>query len=183
MVMTTNGTLDDRYLTWLHRQFEPDTQRNPARSHFLLFEMMHKTEFIWFVPNDDNRLYDGLDVRQEFIDAEEGGDVPGMWLAEPCSFLEMLVALCRRMAFETSFGSDYWFWRLMENLELRQFVDDIFDPDAAEFVEAAMDRVMNRTYHADGNGGLFPILHSGRDQRQIEIWYQMQQYLMETIEV
>lgn len=181
--MATNGTLDDRYLTWLHRQLEPEEQKNPHRSHWLLCEQMHKTEFTWFIPNDDNRLYDGLDLRQEFIDLEEGGDVPGIWLAEACSFLEMIVALSRRMSFESRLGSDYWFWRLMENLDLRKYVDDIYDEDAQQAVEDALDRVMSRTFHADGNGGLFPLVHGGKDQRQVELWYQMSQYLMENITV
>jgi hypothetical protein len=183
MVMTDNGTLDDRYLTWLDRQLEPETQKNPARSHFLLIEQLFKTEFAWFVPNDDNRLYDGLDVRQEFIDLEEGGDVPGIWLGEPCSFLEMVVALSRRMSFESGLDTDYWFWRLMDNLNLRQYVDEIYDEDVVLIVEETLNIVLNRTYHADGNGGLFPMIHPGKDQRQVELWYQMSQYLMENINV
>lgn len=183
MVTTTNGTLDDRYLTWIHRQLEPDSQRNPARSHWLLCEQLYKTEFTWFIPNDDNRIYDGLDVRYEFVDTEEGGDVPGYWLSEPCSFLEMIVALSRRMAYQSDLGSDHWFWEIMENLEIRQYVDELYDEDVIQLVDHILDRVLMRTFHADGRGGLFPLLHGGRDQRQIEIWYQMSQYLMEKISV
>jgi hypothetical protein len=181
--MTTSGTLDDRYLSWLQRQLEPATQRNPARSHWLLIEQLYKTEFSWFVPNDDNRLYDGLDVRQEFIDDNEGGDVPGYWLAEPCSFLEMVIALSRRMAFQTTLEADYWFWNIMENLELRQFVDEIYDEDVMLKVESTLQCVMKRTFMADGRGGMFPLRHPGNDQRDVEIWYQMSQYILENIDV
>lgn len=181
--MTTSGTLDDRYLTWLHRQLEPDALLNPRRSHWLLLEQMHKTEFNWFLPNDDNRLYDGLDVRQEFIDAQEGGDVPGIWLSEPCSFLEMLVALSRRMAFETALEPDTWFWNIVENLDLRQYVDEIYDEDVSLHVDRVLQCVMQRTYKADGSGGMFPLTHPGSDQRDVEIWYQMSQYIMETVDI
>jgi len=181
--MATNGTLDERYLTWLHRQLEPDTQRNPARSHWLLCVQLYKVEFSWFIPNDDNRLYDGLDLRQRFVDEEEGGDVDGMWLSEPCSFLEMVVALAGRMDFETQMGTDYWFWRLMDNLDLRRYVDEMFNDQVQIEIDELIRGVVNRTYRADGSEGLFPLRHPGHDQREVEIWYQMSQYLMENINV
>lgn len=182
--MTADGTLDERYLTWLVRQVEPVTNLNPARTHWLLCSEMYKKEFTWFIPNDDNRLYDGLEIRQRFIDEEEGGDVPGYWLAEPCSFLEMIIALSHRMAFEsTPLEADYWFWRMMDNLNLRLIVDDAYDDDTRIQIIDAIDRVIDRTYYADGKGGLFPLNHPGKDQRQVELWYQSQQYLMENINV
>ena len=181
--MTTNGTLDERYLTWLHRKFEPDTQRNPARSHWLLFADLYQIEFSWFIPNDDNRFYDGLDIRQEFIDKEEGGDVPDIWLAEACSFLEMIVALSYRMAYESEFEADFWFWKMIDNLNLRSYVDEKYDDDAKLLVDETINTVVERTYLADGKGGLFPLAHPGRDQREVELWYQMSQYLMENITI
>lgn len=181
--MATNGTLDERYLTWIVKQVEPISQRNPARSHWLLLKLMYQTEFRWFIKNDDNRLLDGLNLRQEFIDTEEGGDVPGNWLSEPCSFLEMLLALAQRMAFETSLEADYWFWRMVENLNLRIYVDETFDNEVIMLVTDILKQVIDRTYHADGSEGLFPLYHPGTDQRQVELWYQFQQYLMENVVV
>jgi hypothetical protein len=181
--MTTDGTLDERYLIWLHQQLEPDTQRNPARSHWLLCVHLFKTEFTWFVPNDNNRLLDGLDIRQRFIDEEEGGDVPGIWLGEPCTVLEMLIALAERMAYSSDKETDYWFWTMLENAGLRRYVDEIFDDDAKVDVEAIVQAILNREYHADGSGGLFPLRHGGRDQRQLELWYQMSQYLLENVDI
>jgi hypothetical protein len=182
--MTVDGTLDERYLTWLVRQIEPVTNLNPARSHWVLCSEMYKKEFTWFIPNDDNRLYDGLDLRQEFVDEEEGGDAPEIWLSEACSFLEMIIALARRMAFEsTPLEPDYWFWRMMENLNLRIYVDEVYDDDVRILIDDILNRVIDRTYHADGSGGLFPLNHPGKDQREVELWYQSQQYLMENINV
>jgi hypothetical protein len=181
--MTTDGTLDERYLTWLHRKLEPDTQRNPARSHWLLCVQLYKKEFTWFIPNDDNRLYDGLDLRQEFIDEEEGGDAPGIWLSEPCSFLEMLVALSRRMAFDSNLEPDYWFWRMLENMNIRMYVDELYDDEVHILIDSLIDGVIQRKFKADGSEGLFPLRHPGHDQREVEIWYQMSQYLIENISV
>lgn len=181
--MATNGTIDERYLIWLHRQLEPDTQRNPVRSHWLLCSQLYQTEFVWFIPNDDNRLLDGLDIRTEFVDEEEGGDVPGWWYGEPCSYLEMFIALSRRMAFESGLEPDYWFWTLMGNLKLRDLVDEIYNEDATILVDETLQRLSDRTYHADGSGGIFPLYHPGTDQRKVEIWYQMSHYLNENINV
>lgn len=181
--MVTNGSLDERYLTWLHRQLEPSSQRNPARSHWLLCSQLYTTPFVWFVPNDDNRMLDGLDVRTEFIDTEEGGDVPGYWESDQCSILEMLIALARRMSFESGDDPDYWFWTIMENLNLRQYVDEVYDDDVRITVDEILQAVNDRTYHADGTGGLFPLFHPGTDQRQVEIWYQMAHYLNERVTV
>lgn len=179
--MTANGTLDERYLTWIHRQLEPTTQRNPARSHWRLIQQLYQTEFTWFIPNDDNRLYDGLDIRQEFVDAKENGNVPGGWLSEPCSFLEMLVGVSRRMAYESELEVDYWFWRLMENMNLRIYVDEYYDDEVRSLVDDIVAGVINRTFRADGSEGIFPLRQPHKDQREVEIWYQMSQYLMENI--
>ena len=182
--MTVEGTLNERYLNWLISRVEPVTNFNPARSHWLMCSELDRFEFTWFIPNDDNRLYDGLDLRQEFIDESEGGNVPGAWLSQPCSFLEMIIALARRLAFESSpLETDYWFWRMMENLDLRRYIDESFDDDARFTVQDAVGRVIERQYNADGRGGLFPLNHPGKDQREVEIWYQSQQYLMENIDV
>jgi len=182
--MTGNGTLDERYLTFLVRQVEPVTNLNPLRTHWLLLAEMYKREFTWFVPNVDNRLLDGVALREQLIDEEEGGDVPGYWLAEPCSFLEMLIALSVRVAYVSApLEPDYWFWRMIDNLQLRSYVDDAYDDNVRMDILDAMDRIVDRTYQADGNGGLFPLSNPIGDQRQIELWYQFQQYLMENIDV
>lgn len=182
-VTASSGTLDERYLTWIHRQLEPDTQRNPARSHWLLLKQLNAKEFTWFIANDDNRLYDGLDIRQEFIDAEEGGDVDGIWLSEACSFLEMLVALCHRISFETEQEVDYWFWQILDNLKLRKFVDGVMDEQSAQIVDDILDDVIQRNIEPNGERGMFPLKHAVRDQRQVEIWYQMSQYIMENVSI
>lgn len=181
--MTTDGTLDERYLTWLQGQLEPITQKNPERSHWLLLTQLFKKEFTWFIPNDDNRIYDALDLRQEFVDKEEGGDVPGYWLSQPCCFLEMLIALGQRMSFESGLETAYWVWRMLENMNVRMYVDELYDDEVTQLVNDLLEGVNNRTFKADGREGFFPLNHPGHDQREVELWYQSQQYLLENINV
>ena len=59
----------------------------------------------------------------------------------------------------------------MENLEII---------NAGPFlINEAFQMINERSYAFDGYGGLFPLRKPHQDQRNIEIWYQMQAYLME----
>jgi len=91
--------------------------------------------------------------------------------------LEMLIALSQRLSFEGEGKSRRWFWHLIENLNLNIYNDKHGVP--FEEVNAILDRVIWRTYNRDGSGGLFPLRRAARDQRKIEIWYQMSAYLLE----
>lgn len=171
-------TLDARYLDWLYKNIGPVQNRNPATSYWLLAVSLYRKEFTWTVPNDDNRVEDGRELRELFLE-DAGLEGDQLWMDEGCSMLEMLVALSRRLAFETSEDSFGWFWVLCDNIGLRPFVDETFTEDYNVDVDLILDRVILRTYNRDGRGGLFPLRNSHTDQRKVEIWYQMAAYLME----
>jgi hypothetical protein len=38
---------------------------------------------------------------------------------------------------------------------------------------------VNREYDPDGRGGLFPLDGTHANQREVELWYQMQAYIIE----
>ena len=171
-------TLDARYLEWLYKQIGPVQNRNPARTYWVLAQMLFTKPFIWFVPNDDNRVEDGRELREKFLE-ETAAERNHIWLEDECSMLEMLSALSRRCAFETSEDPFEWFWVLCDNIGLRPFVDENFTEDYYVDVDVILERVINRTYAPNGRGGLFPLRHAEEDQRLVEIWYQMAAYLME----
>lgn len=174
-----NGTVDDLYLEWLYGQIAAVRNRNPARSYWDLANKLYRTPFIGWVPNDDNRAEDGKCLRHEFVE-EAGIDfVEQEWLELDCSFLEMLIGIARRAAFETDLSPLAWFWKLMENLELRDYTDDIYEIAIDEAVEEALNRVNDRTYERDGKGGLFPLHIAHKDQRKVELWYQLAAYVLE----
>lgn len=139
---------------------------------------MFRKEFVWFVPNDDNRAEDGRYLRCEFIEDQglEEADVDPDWLGMGCSFLEMLVGLSRRLSFLGDGEARDWFWHLVNNLGLR-YNDRRRFPD--EVVEEVLDNVIWRTYEPNGDGGLFPLRRPDRDQRDVELWYQLNAYLLE----
>lgn len=175
-----NGTLDDRYFEWLYGLVASVKNRNPQRSYWELLRTLYTTEFVWFIPNDDNRIVDGQALRQEFMD-ETGTDgfAEPNWLYMGASFLEMLIALARRASFEAVGTPGAWFWQMIKNLELLNYNDEIFEVSIFEEVKEALERVNQRTYLANGDGGLFPLRRPREDQREIEIRYQLAAYLLE----
>jgi hypothetical protein len=66
---------------------------------------------------------------------------------------------------------------MIKNLGLDQFDDQI--PYDWEDVDEALSALIYRTYDRDGTGGLFPLTHPEEDQRKVEIWYQLNAYLLE----
>lgn len=170
------GTLDDIYLTWLYSQVGDVKVRNKSRTYWDLFSQMYDKPFVWLVPNDDNRIQDGLDLRHEFL-VEEGLDFSDRWLGSDCSFLEVVIALSRRLAFEGEGHPPVWFWHLMKNLGLQNCTDRP-GYDKVE-VDQRLDAVIFRLYEPNGRGGLFPLRHPKHDQTEVEIWYQMNEYLLD----
>ena len=180
--MTTDvGTLDDAYFEWLYGQVGPLKNRNPSRNYWHLCRKLYTTEFIWFVPNDDNRVEDGKELRQTFARSTryQLDDPHNLWQDLGCSMFEMLVALSKLAAFESGRSHVEWFWRFMHNLELDLYTDDLYEISIEEEVEEVLERINQRTYNSDGTGGLFPLHHARQDQRKIELWYQMSSYLLE----
>lgn len=170
--------LDELFFKWLYSQVGNVRLRNPQRTYWDLLRQLYTKEFVWFIPNDDNRLEDGRDLRRVFLEEKEIFHVDPLWSAMGCSMLEMFIGLAQRLNFEEDkWTVDEWFWGLIENLGLKDF------NDASNYVESQVDEILDdliwRTYEPDGRGGLFPLEHPDQDQREVEIWYQLNAYLLE----
>ena len=176
-----DDSLDGAYLEWLYNHFGIVQNRNPERSYWQLARQLYTTPFRWFVPNDDNRFEDGRALRPLFLESTgyQLHDPYGLWLALDCSVLEMLVAFSQRAAFESDGSPAEWFWRMLNNLGLDSYSDNIYEVSIAEEVEEVLERLNSRRYEATGEGGLFPLRHPEHDQRIVELWYQLQAYLLE----
>ena len=166
---------DDAYLRWLYQQVAQVQNRNPSRSYWTLLRQLYTTEFVWFIPNDDNRAEDGRDLRYEFLEETGFPAIDEEWLAMGCSMLEMLIALSRRLSFEADGEPRAWFWHTMRNLKLEAMTDAV--PYSKKDVDEVLGNVIWRTYRRDGRGGMFPLKRATEDQTQVEIWYQAAAYL------
>jgi hypothetical protein len=67
----------------------------------------------------------------------------------------------------------------MRNAGLDAFDDGNFDTMDDSEVMKILDRIIERTYQRNGVGGLFPLKRDKKDQRKVELWYQMNAYLIE----
>lgn len=173
-------SLDEEYFAWLYSQVGSVKLRNRSRSHWELLRQLHNKEFVWLIANDDNRVEDGRDLRHSFMD-EFGinADLDAFGFGSGCSMLEMLIGLARRLAFEAEGEPRVWFWHLIEIMDLEQYNDREYDENSRRRIDEVLDRVIYRTYHRSGRGGLFPLRRAAEDQRDVEIWYQANAYLMQ----
>ncbi len=174
-----SAPLDELYLTWLYSQVGDTRVKNRNRTYWRLLKLLFTKEFVWIVPNDDNRIADGTDLRYEFVDQSNLDDVDQGWINLGCSFLEILVGLSRRLYFQEEREPREWFWEMINNLGLIKHTDDASFSN--EEVNDILERVIWRIYQPNGEGGLFPLRHAPADQRNIEIWYQMCAYLLERV--
>lgn len=157
------------------------------RSYWILAHDLYRRPFISVIPHDENRASDGLELREEYL--REIHYPKYIEIEGECSVLEMLIGLARRMDFETSDPYDicdvtdrtaYWFWEMIDNLGLLAFSDDCYvDYGGMTQADRAIDRLLEREYSWNGEGGLFPLEKTNTDQRDVELWYQMNAYLME----
>lgn len=172
-----NEPLDELYFEWLYSQALSLRLRNPKKTYWNLFRILYQKEFIWFIPNDDNRIEDGRDLRREFIDDCDIQDADEDWIHMGCSMLELLLGLSRRLAFLDEGEPGEWFWHMLFNIKLHN-LNDAVEIDEDE-VQDILDCVIWRTYQYEGVGGLFPLEEPAEDQREVELWYQLNAYILE----
>ena len=167
--------LDELYFNWLYRQVADPEHINP--SYWRLMKLLYTKEFIYIVGNDEDRSEDGKELRYEFIRDDGLVNVDHSWMRLGCTLLALLIGLSRRLAFEAEGEPSIWFWVLLGNLGLAECDDSQLYPD--HFVSEVLDRVIWRTYTFNGEGGIFPLKHPQQDQRRLEMWYQLQAYVLE----
>ena len=174
-----SGTIDDRYFEWLYELVGSVRNRNPARSYWNLYRLLYTTEFVWLIPNDDNRVEDGRELRYEFIEETWTDEVDANWSDLGCSIFEMLLALSRRASFESDMEPAWWFRHFLENMGIEVYNDAVWNTFAFDDVTIALAKFVYRNYEKNGVGGVFPLVHTRKDQRRVELWYQMAEDIQE----
>ncbi len=175
VIEMTPTQIEIQYYEWLISQIEI----RGNKTYFGLFERMHNTEFIWTVPHDDNRVQDAKDLRIEFgYLLSPAQRKKQLLVIDGASTLEVLVALSRRTAFTAGGMAPMWAWILIENLRLDKMPDPLTD-GKADKVDAILEDLIWRQYEYNGRGGFFPLSSPQQDQTKVEIWYQMNSYVME----
>lgn len=152
--------------------------------------------FIFTHEMDINRVNDGYDLREAYLDEFECSIEEEMdFLKEfPISCFEVLVALSERMSYllegRTPFSSPGdCFTIMLRNLGLYSYDDNEVMEHAVSVaeVDGILTNWLYRRYDKLGRGSLFPLKKQDilqdsfyeRNQQTAEIWYQMQAYLHE----
>lgn len=168
----------DEYFEWLCNLVGVNRFQH---SYWHLAEYLHQKSFISYVPNDDNRASEGKNLRENFCKESYIDYVYELWPDE-ISVLELIISLAYRcenimIDQDDNVPMSDWFWELINNVGLDDFPDDAYiDP---LYIEEIVNKIINRTYTRTGKGGLFPIKSCKKDQRKVELWYQMNTYLIE----
>lgn len=162
--------IEDLYFNWLCAKV-----CEPKVPVFLdLMRILYTTEYVWLLPEDQNRKEDGVELRTDFLRESFMKSDPE-WLDEPCSVLEMLIAFAKRAAFQTDHTVKHWFWQFLNNLRLDEYRRVGIDDEL--IIREILYNFVWRIYAPNGDGGLFPIRDPKHDQRGVEIWYQFCEYL------
>ena len=176
--MTYEERINDDYFEYLCELIDSGRFDRQV-SYRKLLTHLHNIEFTWFIPHDDNRADDGIQLRRRFaLDRDE----PRLarLIGGPCSVLEMMVALairCEETIMDDALMGNrtgQWFWGMIRNLGLNTMRDNKFDRDRVDDIIA---RLLNREYEPDGRGGLFTVKYCQYDMRKVEIWCQLSWYL------
>ena len=176
--------LQEQYFRWMVGLIRNPEYMTRDRSWMKLFRLLHDTEFVYTMELDENRANDGIELRyrfgweKDFVNEQIAHSLD----IRPCSMLEMMVALAHRCEEnimdnpEKGNRTGVWFFQMLESLGLDRMDDDHFNQ---RIVEAILDDFINHRYSPDGHGGLFILKYPNRDMRKMEIWYQMNWWLIE----
>ena len=177
----TELELNNEYFEWMC-QLVCNERYHRRLSYRKLLNHLHQIDFQYTHPMDENRAEDGTDLRYRFgyENKYEGSMIASYLDNRPCSVLEMLIALafrCEEHIMQDSDAGDrmgQWFWNMIVSLGLGSMSDSRYNERE---VDRILDIFLNRTYDANGRGGLFTIEDCPYDLRAVDIWYQMMWYL------
>ena len=172
----TANDLENAYYQWL-----VTNHISYWNNYSVLLRSLYDTPFRVMVLMDENRVGDGLDMRNRFVYQNGFGQLERDILRQsrPCSVLEVMIGLAQR--FDEEYSAQHsnedpiggLVMSMIASLGLQGYDDQHFDRYG--FNQIILN-LLNRTYSPDGLGSLFYIPGITVDMRQIEIWRQMMMY-------
>lgn len=179
-------TINRRYFMWIYHRVIDDSL--VKGTYYRLLHLLHEKTFRYSIAMDMNREEDGLDLRYRFADETETDKriAASVLDSRPCTVLEMMAALAIRLEEQIMAAPGkndrtcIWFVAMLDNLGLNVMDDENFDEQESDMI---IERFLDRDYERDGRGSLFYIPDCNTDMRNIEIWYQMNRYINEVIEM
>lgn len=172
------SNINHEYFDWLCNKISRDSGQ---KEHTKLLEFLFNRDYIWVISMDENRAGDGIWLRRLFSEEKNYTEKP--LSGEPCSVLEMLVALSVKIEddvmydYEIGDRTGKWFWLMIRNMGLLRSV----------LWDRCIENFMRRTYK---NGGLgCPFYMEKLDEegfekfKNEELWNQFLDYLSANFEL
>lgn len=184
---TKTNNLSELYLVWLINLINADNYK--GKSYIKLCSLLNKIPFEPVMKLDKNRSSDVQSLlRETYIQSQSdwyrlSNDEIMELPAWPVSFLELIISLAMRIDLDFMReinGIDntrIYFWVLVRNLGFLSFDDDNWNEDSIISVVNRLNIVQERKYDFNGNGGLFPLENAEMDQRNVQIWNQLCQFV------
>ena len=188
-VFESDGSVEG-YFIWLKRQAAP-MNNSELHSYNMLCEVLFDIPFRWFVETDENRVLDGLMLRDKYADLAGGWlehEYP--FLASSCSFLEVVVGMSKRARFLTmdepgfSQNARDWAIEMLDNCGLMVFSDNYCLDHQLTYEESIRDIaevIMLRAYPITGEGSFFPLKTRWADPQSSDLGYLMSLYIQERV--
>ncbi len=176
------------YIEWLESFTIDETMSDDRRPTYgYLLKKLWSMPFYGSIGNDDDRGDEGLELRTRYnsiLARNTGVDfrlIPDAnAIFGECRVLEMLVALSMRMYDLMQDMGVYnsvsrWFWEIMHNVGFDDLDDSVYlESNGDQVVENVVTDILELHERKSGRpGGWFYV----SDWRNLEIWYQMHEYL------
>ena len=167
----------EKYYRWL--LYKVCTERQEQEYEKVL-RYLASSKFYSAIERDDNLLEHCQYMREGFVD--EAND-NGVQVEEPTgdiSLLEVMVMLSIKaediMQTFDEVDDAKWFWAMMKNSGLSFYTNYRYHESG---VQIHVKRILDRTYEANGKGGLFyiPGIEESYDLSEVELWYQLMWYI------
>lgn len=143
-------------------------------------------DYYWVVKFDDDRVKDGYLLRKTYLGfIGSDGVIEGN-----ISVLEVMIALAISCEDTIMHDRDIgdrtpnWFWMMCSNLKITgtRFGDQHYNRFTEEEVRVIIDNMLARRYGDDGKGSMFPCVKSVPNFSNLNLWLQLNQYLLEKYE-
>lgn len=182
---TLTNLWNEEYFIYLMRM----SHLNRYPEKIKLFKNLHNIKFTYLLDRDENREADGIDLRNDFeIPQKYNVEIDEAFYAHWCSVLEMLIGLGIRVDNEyigdpSEPHPEEFIMEMLENLELDDYYNFVFESANYASEEAKVRKIvkrwLDRRFDCCGNMSPFPVNSDKRDQRELEIWDQMNSYVYE----
>lgn len=179
-------TITTEYLCYLMNRVQIEAEG--PNGYLELCKLLHATPFIPIIEMDENRSYECVELRADFIAGHlELYDMEGKGLdilSPNGTMMELLVVLSEKIQYELE-GSEYaaskrkFFLEMLENAGI-SMQNDSFDKDTAENI---LSLINSRLFCWDGEYSFFPLNYPHNDQRYQELIVQMNNYIEDNYDI